>query len=432
MLLSSYPQAILHIDADAFFASVEQAIHPELKGKPIVTGAERGIVVAMSYEAKACGVVRGMMGTEAKKRCPGLLFVPSDYETYGLFSKRLFEIMRRFTPQVEEYSIDEAFADITGLRRLHHASYPQIAKIIKETIDAELGITVSVGLSLTKSLAKLASKYKKPSGLVCVPGRQVAAFTKENTIDKVWGFGHNSVALLKKNHIHTVYDFINKPEKFATGLFGKIGTELWQELSGNSLYKVDPSEKTTYMSISKVKTFSPPTNDPDYLYAQLLRNLERATAKMRRFKLTTKRIIIMLKSQQFQNKAFEISLSRSSTSVMEMIEPLRQAFDHLFSKHTIYRSTGIVLCDLKTDKNIQLNIFEDPVRMVKMQHIDSAIDKINNLFGRQAIHLASTIPANHRSQGNKGAPPKRQQNLLTGENKHRRLNMPVLEIRPLH
>ncbi|MBU0506418.1 hypothetical protein KJ708_10540, partial [bacterium] len=132
------------------------------------------------------------------------------------------------------------------------------------------------------------------------------------------------------------------------------------------------------------------------------------------------------------NNVFEIDLSRPSSSVMEMIEPLRQAFDNILQKHVVYRSTGVILCNLKTDKKIQLNIFEDPVRMVKMQHIDDAVDKINNLFGRNTVHLASTMPANYRNQGNKGAPPKRQQNLLKGEIRHKRINMPLLEIRSLH
>jgi len=115
--LRSWPQAILHIDGDAFFTSCEEAVHPELKGKPLITGGERGIVACASYAAKALGIKRGVPLHEAKKICPGLIVLPSDYETYSLFSRRMYNIVRRFTPQVEEYSIDEAFADLTGLRR---------------------------------------------------------------------------------------------------------------------------------------------------------------------------------------------------------------------------------------------------------------------------------------------------------------------------
>ena len=114
--ISSFPSPIIHIDCDAFFTSVEQALHPELKGKPVVTGKERGIVACASYEAKALGVKRPMRLWEAQKICPSLICLPSDYETYSLISKRMFEIIRRFTPTFEEYSIDEAFAELSGLR----------------------------------------------------------------------------------------------------------------------------------------------------------------------------------------------------------------------------------------------------------------------------------------------------------------------------
>src|SRR5512137_1774190 len=120
--LQSWPRAIAHIDGDAFFTSCEEAIHPELKGKPLITGGERGIVACASYAAKRLGVKRGVSLSDARRMCPGVIVLPSDYETYSLFSRRLFAVMRRFTPDVEEYSIDEAFADITGMRRALKAS----------------------------------------------------------------------------------------------------------------------------------------------------------------------------------------------------------------------------------------------------------------------------------------------------------------------
>ncbi len=116
----------MHIDADAFFVSCEQALNPLLKGRAVITGKERGIVSALSYEAKAMGIKRAMRLFEAKRLCPGIITLPSDYESYSLFSVRMFEIMRRFSPDVEEYSIDEAFLDITGLRGMYHCSYMEI------------------------------------------------------------------------------------------------------------------------------------------------------------------------------------------------------------------------------------------------------------------------------------------------------------------
>ena len=135
LTIHSWPRAILHLDADAFFASCEQAIHPELRGRPVITGKERGIVAAASYEAKGRGVQRGMRLFEVKKVCPDAVILPSDYETYSLFSVRMFEILRRFSPDVEEYSIDEAFVDLTGLRRSYHGPYESIARKMQETIQ---------------------------------------------------------------------------------------------------------------------------------------------------------------------------------------------------------------------------------------------------------------------------------------------------------
>src|SRR5215216_1539976 len=198
LTLSSYPHAILHIDGDAFFASCEQASNPELKGKPVVTGKERGIAASMSYEAKARGVVRGMRISDIKKVCPDVILLPSDYETYSLLSKRFYAIVRRFTSEVEEYSIDECFADITGYRRVYRASYKQIAERIKQTLDRELGFTFSVGLAPNKVLAKVGSKWKKPSGLTAISGRDIHLYLEHLPVEKVWGIGHNTTAFLAK------------------------------------------------------------------------------------------------------------------------------------------------------------------------------------------------------------------------------------------
>ncbi len=183
--LHSYPKAIAHIDADAFFVSCEQARQPKLKGKPVVTGKERGIVSCVSYPAKARGIKRGVRLFEARQICPDLIILPSDYETYSLYSERIFTIIRRFTPEVEEFSIDEAFCDLTGLRRMYRVSYPRIARTIKETIQKELDITVSVGLSLSKALAKICSRHQKPDGFTALPGFHLHEFLKDTSLEMV-------------------------------------------------------------------------------------------------------------------------------------------------------------------------------------------------------------------------------------------------------
>ncbi len=429
MILSNFPQAILHVDADAFFASVEQVLHPELKGRPVITGAERGMVIALSYEAKAFGIKRGMRVAEAKRLCPRAVFVPSDYESYGLFSKRMFEILRRHTPQVEEYSIDEAFADLTGLKRLHRCSYVEMAAKIKSEIESELGFTVSVGLSLSKSLAKLASKFNKPSGLVAVSGRDIESFLANNRIGQVWGFGKNSTELLKKQGIETVLDFIRRPQAFAKKHLGKIGDEIWRELNGVSVYAVDSAQKSSYQSISKFKTFSPCSSDESFIFAQLLRNLERALTKMRRYHLATCRVVMILRSQDFRDDVLEITLSRHCTAALDLVHVLKENFDSVYVAGRSYRATGVVLCDLKEDSQIQMTIFEDPARMIKTSRLDCVVDQLNQQYGQQTVHLADSLAAGLQRDGVRNTPPTRQQNLLPGESKRRRISIPVLQIR---
>ena len=233
--LASFPKAILHVDGDAFFTSIEEAVHPAWKGRALVTGKERGIIACASYAAKALGIKRGIRLHEAQRMCPDLIVLPSDYETYSLYSKRMFNIIRRFTPLVEEHSIDEGFADITGLRSVYRSSYQEIAVAIKESVRKELDITVSVGLSLSKGLAKLASKFRKPDGFTAIAGYHIHLFLQRHTLDDIWGFGHNTTHLLEKQGLKTAYDFVIKPEKWADRVLGKVGREIWNELRGNAI-----------------------------------------------------------------------------------------------------------------------------------------------------------------------------------------------------
>lgn len=426
IMIRSWPSAILHLDADAFFASVEQALHPSLKGRPVITGAERGIVAAASYEAKRAGVKRGVRLSEAKKICPGVVCLPSDYETYSLFSKRMFSIMRRFTPIVEEYSIDEGFADLSGLRRLYRTSFEEIAGLIKKTVEQELGITVSVGLSLSKSLAKLCSKRDKPSGLTICPGRSIHELLGTTDLAAVWGFGANTTALLQKLGMKTALDFIQRPEALAQKYLGKIGVEIHRELSGNVVYPIVTQEKSTYVSISKFKTFTPPSKERSFLYAQALRNLESACMKARRFTLSAKRLCLILRHQYFRDEAVEVKLSRPSVATMELQKFLSGLFNELYRPFHLYRATGVVLGELSVVQGMQFDLFESPQGALKMEEVSKTMDEINSRYGKHKIHLAESLPAQRRHEGKRGELPERKRDLLPGENFRQRLGIPLL------
>lgn len=431
LTLHSWPSAILHIDADAFFASCEQAIRPELKGKPVITGKELGIVSAASYEAKARGVERAMRLFEVKRVCPDAVILPSDYETYSLFSVRMFEILRRFSPDVEEYSIDEAFVDLTGLRRSFHGSYEEIAKKIQEMVERELGITVSIGVSLSKVLAKIGSKHRKPKGLTLIPGREIHNYLSSLPVGKVWGIGANTSEFLKKFGRTTALQFASKDEAFIKRHLSKPYQEIWHELNGRSVYPVSTETKRNYQSISKTKTFTPPSDDEEFIFAQLSKNLENACIKVRRYDLAATRLIVFLRQQDFRDTGVELKASRPTAYPAELIESLKNGFREVYKPNTLYRSTGVVLAGLMPEKSVQYTLFDDVTRIEKMARIYGAVDELSERFGKHTIQHASSLPAKLQSQheGERGDVAMRKTEIFKGENRRQRLGLPVLNVK---
>ena len=183
-------RVILHADMDAFFAAVEQRDHPEWRGKPLVVGGaeRRGVVATCSYEARAFGVHSAMPGVEARRRCPGAIFVPPRMAVYRQVSAQIQDIFQRFTPLVEPLSLDEAFLDVSGSLRLF-GSGEKIARLLKTEVNQATGLTVSVGVAACKYVAKVASDLGKPDGLVCVPADGVIAFLEPLPVARLWGAG---------------------------------------------------------------------------------------------------------------------------------------------------------------------------------------------------------------------------------------------------
>ncbi len=427
--IRTWPRAIAHVDADAFFASVEQAIRPELKGKPVITGAERGIVAAASYEAKAMGVKRGVPLWQVKKICPGCVMLPSDYESYSLYSRRIFAIMRRFTPAVEEYSIDEAFADLTGLRRLFRTDYKGIAAKMQEAVAAELGITVSVGVSLSKSLAKLCSKFRKPAGLTAVSGRQIHMLLARTPLEKVWGFGPATCALLEKHGLATALDFVEKPEAFASKLMGKVGRELWGELRGEYVYAVNPEAGEKQLSISKTKTFTPPSSDRAVVWARALRNLESACIKARRHGLAARRLALFLRRQDFEGAGAEAKIERPTAATNELTAALKELFEEAYRPRVLYRATGVVLSDLVEPTPTQFGLFESVERVLDNERLFEAVDEAAARFGKHAVFFADGAVLGEQHSGNRGSVAERKAKILRGETTRQHIGLPLLRHR---
>lgn len=427
--LSSFPHAILHVDGDAFFTSVEQAMHPHLKGKPVVTGKERGIIACASYEAKALGIKRGVSLWDARRICPELVVLPSDYESYSIYSKRMFEIMRRYTPEVEEYSIDEGFADITGMRRLFRCSYREIALQLQAAIHRELDLTVSVGLSASKGLAKIASDYRKPRGLTAVSGRQIHRFLQRVPLEDVWGIGPSAQQLLKKYGLHTAYDFALRDEAWVRRMLHKPGWEIWQELRGISVCRVATEVRPPPASIMKGKTFSAPSVDRDYIHAKLLRNVESAFIKLRRFRMRTGELSVHLRTKDYEERGVSARLNRGTSNAMEVTPLIQAMFRQLYAPGREYRSTTVVLGRLESDRQRQYELFDDRVRIERMREVGQVVDRINTRYGKHRIFLGTGLVLGGIELNERDQPCWRKLNLLQGETRRRRIRIPRLDLK---
>jgi DNA polymerase IV len=427
-MLHAWPRAILHLDGDAFFTSVEQALNPALRGRPVVTGAERGIIACASYEAKARGIRRGLPLHEARRICPELIILPSDYESYSLYSQRLFDIMRTVTPVVEAYSIDEGFADLTGLRRMHRCSYEAIARMLQQRVAETLGLTVSAGLSLTKSLAKICSDFRKPNGFTAVPGRHIHILLQRTPLADVWGFGPNTVSLLEGEGLRTAYDFAIRPEGWVKRRLGKPGLDIWNEFHGSMAWKVDPAPAPPRATLVKSKTFTPPSRDRAFVYARLVRNVESALIKARRFQLRPRAIGVVLRRQDFSHDGLEARLNRATASTVEVLPMIRALFDRAFVDGAAYRATMIVLAGLESDTREQLELFEDRPRIDGLRRISGAVDALNARYGKHTVRLGATLFMQARAD-RRAVRSARWQDPLRGENSRRHLAVPRAAIR---
>lgn len=356
-MIISWPEVVLCLDGDAFFASVTQAVHPELKGRPVVTGQERGIATAVSYEAKALGIKRGDQCWRIKKEFPEVTITHSDYRLYHLFSDKMFSVMRKYSPCVEVYSVDEGFCDLKGMRRPLKMTYPQIAQAIKREVEGSLGITVSIGLSVTKSLAKLAVNKNKPSGLTIVPGKEIDSILNETPVDKIWGIGGQTTAFLHKLNIKTAYEFAKKPEWFIKQNFSKPYQEIWRELNGEMIYAVSPDNKRVYKSMTRSSTVTPATNDKDILWARLLGHVEDVFLKARNYNYAVKKVFIYLKDQKFNHHGIEIKLIEPTCFPITIRSELRTAFEKIYKKNVMYRASGATIYEFSENNQKQASLF---------------------------------------------------------------------------
>lgn len=347
-----YPRAIVHVDGDAFFASCEVARNPKLKGKPVVVGGLRGIALALTYEAKARGIVRGMPTKHVAEFCPEAVILPGDYDLYAAYARRMYRIVGRYSDCVEKYSVDECFADLTG------TDDPEaVARTIKDALELDLGITFSLGLATTKVLAKVASKHSKPSGFVCIPDGAQDAFLESLSVGKVWGIGPATAGKLVRGGVRTALEFKNLPAWRVSEGFAKPHYTLWRELRGEAVYQVDSESHDDQKSIAATRTFRPSTKDKARVYAELAKNVERACLHAREKGLASRHLYCFLKSQDFQYRRFEVTLPARTNIPSVVLRAVLPEFEKQFLPSIVYRATGITLADLAPEYAAQPDLF---------------------------------------------------------------------------
>jgi DNA polymerase-4 len=315
-------RAILHVDLDAFFAAVEQRDRPELRGKPVIVGGggptDRGVVSAASYEARAFGVHSAMPLRTAAALCPGGVFVPVDGAKYQAASRQVMAILRRFTPQVEPVSIDEAFLDVTGSQALF-GDGESIGRQIRAAIREELGLTASVGVATTKLVAKVASDLRKPDALVVVPPGQEAAFLAPLPITRLWGVGARTAESLREFGVTTIGELAALERTVIERRFGKVGAALTSRARG-----VDPdpvSDRAPAKSIGHEHTFDVDTSDREVIERTLLAMAEGVAGRLRASGVKAATVTVKIRDSSFRT----ITRQRTLAEPTDLTEPIWRA-----------------------------------------------------------------------------------------------------------
>lgn len=389
----SFPNAILHVDGDAFFAGCEVAQNPALQGKPVVVGEEKGIATAVTYEAKALGVTRGMTVWQIRKLYPQVIVLPSHFEIYGTYSMRMNAIVRRYTSEVEEYSIDECFADITGLHTKFGCSYEGIARMIKNDLESDLGMTFSVGVGPTKVIAKVASKWKKPNGFTIIPAEKIHEFLRDIPVGAVWGIGPNTSAYLQKFGIKTALQFAERDKSWVMEVLSKPYQELWHELRGQAVYQVK-NRTDDQKSVMKTRTFRPPSTDKYFVFSQISKNVERVCNKLRRENLFAREVSGFLKTQEFSYKGFQIRLPHALATPETILKHIKPHFERVWQNNASYRATGIIARSLCRESSVQQDLFGSVEKNKSVTTLYNSIDRLAHKYkDNHLVFLGSSMTA---------------------------------------
>ena len=375
---------ILHADLDAFYASVEQRDNPSLRGRPVIVGG--GVVLAASYEAKACGVRTAMGGAQARALCPRAVVVPPRFSAYTDASKAVFEVFKRTSPLVEALSIDEAFLDVRGLR--HISGTPtEIAMRLRQEIREEVGLAITVGLACTKFLAKVASGVAKPDGLLVIPAGGELAFLHPLPVERLWGVGKVTAAKLHAHALTSVGQVARLNEETLVTMLGRATGRQLYALSHNR----DPRRVTRRQrrrSIGAQRALGRRARSPGELDASLMTLVDRVARRMRTAGRACRTVVLRLRFDDFARATRSHTLAEATTrtaTLLRVARGLLAAAGAVIARRGL-TLIGISLTNLCDQKAIQLALPFD-----RTAGLDRALDELRERFGAGAISRGTLV-----------------------------------------
>jgi DNA polymerase-4 len=381
---------ILHVDMDAFYASVEERDQPELVGHPVIVGGTpegRGVVAAANYMARKFGVHSAMPAVQAKRLCSHAIFLRPRMEHYAEVSAQIRSVFDRYTPLVEPLSLDEAFLDVTGSESLYGPAL-KIAQDIKHEIRGSLSLVASVGVAPNKFLAKIASDLEKPDGLVVVDSDRVQEFLDPLPVKRLWGVGKVTGKVFEELGIHTIGQLRHLSVETLQQHFGNSGMHFWELAHGIDARPVTPEQEAK--SISHEKTFSSDIDDRSLLYAWLLELTEQVTCRLRRHGLKARTVNLKVRYDDFHTLTRAHTLFAPTNVTEEIWQAVSLLFERIPSRQLRLRLLGVGVSNLVAGTQTQLDLFADPEHK-RQSRLDEVADDIKAKFGSSSLQRASGI-----------------------------------------
>ncbi len=375
------------VDCDSFFVSCEQAVNPSLKGKPVCVMSGRGqCVISRSKEAKNLGIRMGMPYFQIEGQMKKAVFINANHDLYLSLSKEVMNVLQSFSPVVEVYSIDEAFVDLTGLERLYKMNYLEIAQMIREEVRNKVNIPVSIGISSSKSLAKLASdKAKKlEEGVFLIGRRKIIPLLEKTSIDEIWGIGKNLSVLFRKHGILTAYELVSQDDLWLNKQVGIRGLEMKHELLGEMVSPVSNEVKLP-KSIQKTSALAKFSSDKNYLKNSLNYHIHRACVKLRKLNAKCKGITLFLRTKDFKVFCEKKILNSATDFELEISDIILGLLEKIYNPNTLYRSTGVILDTFVFNSEAQMSLFSDASIDEKNAKLARCFDKLEQKFGKDII-----------------------------------------------